>query len=156
MVRPFMVMSVLGRIMQGSAPSLGESIFYEICGTLAELMTADQLLRGYTPVMATLEPFKKRGTKGNTVAVDPERIERRLSVRPNDGRTAEEKVDAERTHFCANAMIILTITESAAIVCTSVYWYFENINPSGVGITAGKLPSDVVLMNFLIQAVFEW
>lgn len=126
-------------------------------------MTADQLLRGYTPVMATFEPLKElKKKKINTVAVARGDSEnngdngRKFSVRPTDGRTVEDKVEAKRTHFCANAMILLTITESAAILCSSVYWLVETINPSGVGITVGKLPSNVVLLNLLIMVVGEW
>ena len=50
MVRPVMGVSFAGRIMQGSANTVGDAIAYEVAGTLAELISADQLLRGITPV----------------------------------------------------------------------------------------------------------
>jgi len=48
-------LSSYGRFMQGSATTLGQAALFELSGTLSELLMADQLLRGKTPVAQQIE-----------------------------------------------------------------------------------------------------
>ena len=61
MLRPLFMMSLVARAMQGSAATLLEALFYEIIGTLTELFTADQLLRGVLPSMDMIRFLVKWG-----------------------------------------------------------------------------------------------
>ena len=38
----------------------------------------------------------------------------------------------------------------------SVYWYFNRVNPSGLGAVVGALPRGAVLTNFLVMVTGEW
>ena len=46
------VFPLLGRVMQGSAETVFQSVLYEIAGTVSELWLADAFLRSKTPVAA--------------------------------------------------------------------------------------------------------
>ena len=52
------VIPLLGRVMQGSTKTVGESILYEVAGSISELLLVDQLLRSRTPVLHQTQAFK--------------------------------------------------------------------------------------------------
>eukprot|EP00520_Triparma_pacifica_P001162 CAMPEP_0118649388 /NCGR_PEP_ID=MMETSP0785-20121206/9676_1 /TAXON_ID=91992 /ORGANISM="Bolidomonas pacifica, Strain CCMP 1866" /LENGTH=526 /DNA_ID=CAMNT_0006541671 /DNA_START=155 /DNA_END=1735 /DNA_ORIENTATION=+ len=163
LVRPLMMMSLAGRIMQGSASTFKESIFYEVCGTLSELVTADQMLRGVTPIMAwDMSYLWKEKNKINKVDVGDA-----VKSDDNDGgdtekssRTDKEETtrstEKERLDFCSMALVVLTLSETSSILITSVYWLVQKVNPSEVGAEGGQIPNSVVLMNLLVMIIGEW
>ena len=133
-LRPLMAMIVCGRVMQGSADSLGEMLLYEGAGTLAELVTADQLLRGYIPstdVLAQLRHFgllkgKEKGVvpvsseglktpdssdpelaKGE--AADKATLGKASMLKPTTPKTDVQREIIERNAFCAHTMVLMSI-----------------------------------------------
>ena len=54
-------------------------------------------------------------------------------------------------------MIIISISESSAILVSSLYWLtFESINPSEIGAIAGPLSRSQMFTNFFIMVIGEW
>ena len=94
---------------------MSQAILLEAIATAAELVTADELLRGITPwdhFCLILHDYGILRQKKDS-RVSPSGGSKVLSL---------TEVQAERARFCANCMIILAITESASILCTTVYW----------------------------------
>ena len=161
MVRPVMMTSLLGRIMQGSANTVVDAITYEVAGTLAELISADQLLRGITPVEEYLQFFRDwkiiPQKAKNTMAVVPVvPASPSLPTPSTPKKRTKSTIKDERVSFCASTMIILQIAESASLLASSAFWLVYRINPAGLGVEVGPLSDSDVLINGLIMLAGEW
>ena len=54
----------LGRIMQGSAENVGQSLLFELAGTVAELLLADSFLKSRTPIADTVSMVRGLLSRG--------------------------------------------------------------------------------------------
>ncbi|GMH55183.1 hypothetical protein TL16_g01839 [Triparma laevis f. inornata] len=178
MIKPIMMLSILGRFMQGSAPTFTDSIIFEAMGTLAELFTADELLRGRTP----LEDYKnfvryvKRKFCGGVdnskvqavVSWDNSNSNSNLDVTSasiqhalSRGQAGSFKAAKVRTKdlakFCGTSMILLNICEASAIVTSSAFWLVNRrMTVSAIGALGSPLSVEQVAVNFVIMVVGEW
>mmetsp|Transcript_30093 Transcript_30093/g.59771 ORF Transcript_30093/g.59771 Transcript_30093/m.59771 type:complete len:477 (+) Transcript_30093:633-2063(+) len=135
---------VLGRIMQGSAETVGESILYEIAGTLSELWMADQLLRSRTPIFhyTTMLRYYINAAFAKKTKVVPA-----SSGRPLTG------MESLRKSLCETAMIMITISEAAGLLASSAFWLVMDANPSEPG--SPKIPVAQTLKTFAIMLIGE-
>ena len=137
--------------MQGTAKNATEALYYEFLGTVAELITADCLLRGNTPLEDTKEflrvlklmnpEVETSGRSSKSFSVDastkvlsssnPASMQSVMPLAGGHVRGTEMKecdnlkkmtnVRKEQAKFCATSMIIFNISEAASIVLTSAY-----------------------------------
>ena len=135
-----------------AAETVGSSIVFELCGTFAEVYTADVLLQGKTNLDEFLTSMSwclglcgsastKAGNKvhsetpepAETTEKDEGRRVRRSTYRATSltSQTSSIKRKAhQRAVFCGTAMIINTITEASGLVVASLFWIGCNANPS--------------------------
>ena len=116
---------------------VADSIIFEAMGTFAELFTADELLRGRSPMhdFKTLVRFLRRkicgGEKGGKVeAVVDSGSDSDVSLAVlhalSRGQAGSFKAAKETTttlaKFCGTSMILLNICEASAILTTTGFW----------------------------------
>ena len=170
---------LLGRIMQGSAETMSQSIFYEVAGTLAELAIADAFLKSRTPLDETMcilksilgKNSKKKVvpalTRGSLKGVDS--WQRRWGFATRNGhvtsmsmpiflcvRSSTNPFLAPRfAHhsFCETAMIMITIGEAAGLLASSFFWLLMGANPSEPG--SPKIPITQTLKTLAIMLIGE-
>ena len=127
------VVPLLGRVMQGSAETIVQSVIYEVAGTIAELFLADSFLKSRTPIadsMRTVKLFFKRGNPSLekvTPANNPPIMKRRLTRSLLTGLEKWERV------FCETCMLMLTITEATGLLTSSFFWLLMKANPNEAG-----------------------
>ncbi|GMI25269.1 hypothetical protein TrCOL_g6809 [Triparma columacea] len=153
---------LIGRLMQSSAESILASIVLELCGTFAEVYTADVLLQGRTNLddyiitirwclglcgCASSKTTDNKVHSQQSIEKDA-KLERRTTF---DHETATDKKRHQRMIFCATVMIINTITEASGLVVGSLFWICLNANPStpgGGGIELSQAMINLVIMLF--------
>ena len=110
-------MSFYGRLMSGSADSIGMCIAYELAAIVSELMVSIELLRGKTPWMSYTDPIRRVCGLDKRTPRDPS------AVTPVAGGAGEEEasegdegeedvVEAARHRFCADLVHTLSISEA--------------------------------------------
>ena len=138
------------------------SIVLELCGTFAEVYTADVLLQGRTNLddfiitirwclglcgCASSKTTDNKVHSQQSIEKDT-KLERRTTF---DHETATDKKRHQRMIFCATVMIINTITEASGLVVGSLFWICCNANPStpgGGGIELSQAMINLVIMLF--------
>ena len=131
--------------MQGSAETVGESILYEIAGTLSELWMADQLLRSRTPIFhytTMLRYYINAAFAKKTNKVVPA-----SSGKPLTG------IESLRKSLCETAMIMMTISEAAGLLASSAFWLVMDANPSSPG--SPKIPVAQTLKTLAVMLIGE-
>ena len=122
--------SVFCRLMQGSAETTGQSIAYEVGGTISELFFADAFLKGITPVQDTLYYIRKvLGNSDPNPKVSPEEGEC-----DGDSPMPRQTSSTSLQHvFCSTAMVMLTVTEATALLSSSYFWLLMSASPRPPG-----------------------
>mmetsp|Transcript_1292 Transcript_1292/g.2880 ORF Transcript_1292/g.2880 Transcript_1292/m.2880 type:complete len:257 (-) Transcript_1292:41-811(-) len=133
---------VLGRIMQGSAETVLESLIYEVAGTVAELALADAFLKSRTPIGDAVNTLKSvlGGKKSNKVS-------------PAKTRGSLKGADSLLRSFCETAMIMITLSEAAGLLVSSAFWLVMDANPSEPG--SPKIPTVQILRTLAIMLIGE-
>jgi len=166
------VLPCYSRIMQGSAASLEEIVYLESIGTLAEVYTADVLLRGMTPVAETVrvgalvkkfsgrKSVRNSSGSGSKIAVDDS-----SEIFFVDDYTAEEAAEEnlaeaaaarrtkDRHNFCVSALFMITLAECASLFCSSLFWLVNTASPGPPGSAAVAKSRTVI--NFLVMLFGE-
>ncbi|GMI24046.1 hypothetical protein TeGR_g12076 [Tetraparma gracilis] len=166
-------LSLMARMMQGSAITVTESIFYEITGTISEIFMADCLLRGETPahdnvrfaksvssriLRAASSPSNKvkpqPSLEDNTPA-DDNTLKVVVEAREKLNRDAETKeaLKQDRQHFCASALVIISIAEGTSIFVSCGFWMIMNAAPGDPG--SKSIPLSQSLFNLAIMLFGE-
>ena len=142
-----------------TASSIAESLVFELCGTLAEVWTADVLLQGTTTGRYCLALCGLASSNANNKVHSEEglgrndsRMRTTLSQTFNQESTADKKAH-QTTIFCATAMIINTITEASGLIVGSLFWICCNANPSAAG--GGGIHLSQAMVNFVIMLFGE-
>ena len=86
------VFPFLGRVLQGSAETTGESLVYEVAVTLAELTLADSFLKSRTPIESAVYMLRSVFVK-NSDEVAPDKSKRIT-------RGSLEGVESWQRSFC--------------------------------------------------------
>jgi len=135
------VLPLYGRLMQSSAQSASSSIYYELIGTLVELVACHSLLKGNTPWRECVVFTKELWRRGRRMApeIDEEADESRKSVL--------------RRKFCASAVIMMSIGEACSILASCGYYLLINVNPSLPG--SERIPRSQTLTSLAIMLVGE-
>ena len=160
-----------------AAETVADSIILELCGTFAEVYTADVLLQGKTNLddlvlsikwclgfcgcaknssldsvspqesVSAQEPVPKKLLKTRTTFA----VGAMLSS--DDSFDHKEKKKHMRIVFCTTAMIMNTITEASGLIVGSLFWICSNANPSASG---GKgLDVSQAILNFFVMLFGE-
>ena len=129
----------LGRIKQGSAETVGESILYEVTGTLSELLMADQFLRSRTPFFHYSRTLKAVFAKKTNKVV------------PASSGRSLTGIESLRKSLCETAMIMTTISEAVGLLASSAFWLLMDANPSKPG--SPKIPAAQTLTTLAIMLV---
>ncbi|GMI04561.1 hypothetical protein TrRE_jg7786, partial [Triparma retinervis] len=134
---------LIGRLMQSSSESIAASLILELCGTFAEVYTADVLLQGRTNLDDYILSIKWCLAQCGCVASKADNKvhvqERQLTKRTTFDRAIESQKSAvdkkshQRTVFCATVMIMNTITEASGLIVGSLFWICCHANPSTAG-----------------------
>jgi hypothetical protein len=146
------MLPMFGRILQTSSRSLYESITFEIAATLAELMLMDGLLRGVTPVQELRNLLRKaKNTRDAAIAPEPEGggdsgVGR--SITRSEGRNLKEI-------FCADAVIILSVSEGASLVVATAIASLSRSNMSGEP-GGGQVDAVMLWANFAVMVIGEF
>ena len=112
-----------GRIMQGTAQDITSAVLLEISGTIYGVLLAHALIRGRSPIESKRVFFRKiwliitsqyfRGRDSNKVRPDAHqwlRNSRASALNPF------QKIKRTQVDFCANAMMILTMTKGVSVL----------------------------------------
>ncbi|GMH72124.1 hypothetical protein TrRE_jg12783 [Triparma retinervis] len=143
------VIPFFSRIMQGSATTVTDSIMYEVAGTIAELFIADSLLKSRTPVQDMWMSFTSIVLRrGGESKVAPEQ-----QVVPMPSRNSLRGTEYNLRRFCETCMIVLTISEAAALIVSSTFWLVMNANPGEPG--SEGIPIEQTLLNFGVMLFGE-
>ncbi|GMI07696.1 hypothetical protein TrVE_jg4977 [Triparma verrucosa] len=124
------VVPLLGRVMQGSAETLAQSVIYEVAGTIAELFLADSFLKSKTPIVDSVLTAKAlfAGCGQSLNKVKPHApMKRRLTRSLLTGLERWERI------FCETCMIMLTIIEASSLLSSSLFWLLLKANPNKAG-----------------------
>ena len=132
------IVPLLGRIMQGSAETVAESILFEIAGTFAELTLADSLLKSRTPLGDTYLMFRRKNNK----------------VTPAKTRLSLKGDESLQRSFCEQSMMMLTISEAAALLTSTLFWLLLDANPGKPG--SPKIPIAQTLSTLAVMLVGEF
>lgn len=148
-------LSFMARMMQGSAIDLTESVVYEISGTISELFMADCLLRGETLAndkVKKVGAMKKKITsfseRSGQIAPDPG--SEQSEDRDISDQDRENEESADRQHFCASALVIMSITEGTSIFASSAFWMILNVAPGGPGSSSIPLSQSIVNLAIML------
>jgi hypothetical protein len=168
------VLPLFSRVMQGSAQSVVQSVIFELTGTLAELFTADTLLRGSTPLNEGVEGvlivrqqsrrlsgrLSFRESAPDKVAPAPAAP---VQVADNDGggeggeedptEAAKRAYKRHRLAFCSTALILVSLAECSSIFVSSAFWLFSRANPGSPG--SRPIPVSQTLLNIGIMILGE-
>ena len=172
---------LVARLMQGSTDSAAASVLYEIVGTVSEIVTAEALMKGNTPVRDSIIMLRNvKGTMRNlrmtaSATIAGEAVEAakekdyavsdRAKVyeaaanmrRNTDGIMTSEQIVAERANarhsFCVGAMLMISLGEAASIIVSCFFWLFMGVNPATPG--ARPLSTNTVMINTLIMVIGE-
>jgi hypothetical protein len=140
------------RIMQGSATSLSQSLMFEFSGTISELLVADALLRGATPIRDNVEMMKSVTlnlfSKFN-VAPSPQADDDSGAANAAD----DEATNEQRRKFCSSALVILSIAEGTNMVSSTLYWMLNNSNPGAAG--SNSIPLSQTMTNLAVMLFGE-
>ena len=122
----------LGRVMQGSAEGIGESLIFEFAGTISELIMFDSLLRGHTPIEDSLKTLKT--LVGGGIKRGPTKI----ATYPRAEGTKRQRSTVEqrrvwKLRFCETAIILLVLSEGTTLLTSFYYWLLMNGNPNEPG-----------------------
>ncbi|GMI28409.1 hypothetical protein TeGR_g14962 [Tetraparma gracilis] len=154
-----------GRMMTGSASSIGEAVLFEICGLVTELSLANKLLRGRTPFLGWRLTFRNcccaaRGTgKHKTNAVQPDQaMEVDNDLRNGDDSEGmggeDDVVESTRRRFCADLLWLTCIGEAYALAVVGMYTYKASANPAAQPGTPA-IAKEVVFANVMVQLLGE-
>ncbi|GMI18760.1 hypothetical protein TrLO_g14382 [Triparma laevis f. longispina] len=167
----------LARLMQSSATTVGESLLFELAGTIAEFVAAHTLLKGKTPVQTKIEnaskvrkrvksgmkekmgTFSKGGSKGKIEVGDDVESNDEGYENENENENRNKAVEEEanllyRRKYCSSVMIMIGISEAASIVTSSSFWLITNINP-GAPPGSSRLPQSQIVINLFIMLFGE-
>ena len=156
--------SVIIRLMQGSASSVGESLIFEVAGTVSELVTADSLLQGMTPwedMFGLLKSIVRKRPGVN--AVQPEGVKATPSTPPTPvqnrvrvKRSLSTKEDRRKwkLQFCETTMHLLLLSELLALLVSSYFWLIMRANPGDPGSPA--IPNSQTLANMGVMIFGEF
>ena len=136
------VIPFVGRIMQGSAEAVLESLIYEVAGTVAELTLADAFLKSRTPIADTVHTLKS--VLG---------IKKSNKVAPVVTNGSLKGTDSLLRSFCETTMIMITISEAAGLLASTAFWLILDANPSEPG--SPKIPVAQTLTTLAIMLVGE-
>ena len=135
----------------------------ELCGTFAEVYTADVLLQGRTNLDDYILSIKwclgqcgcVASKADNKVHVQERQITKRTTFDRaiESQKSAAEKKSHQRTVFCATVMIINTITEASGLIVGSLFWICCNANPSTAG--GGGIDMSQAFVNLIIMLFGE-
>ena len=150
--------SLLGRIMQGSAETVEESLLFEVAGTLAELAIADALLKSRTPIGDVLQTlnsvFSVRKQQSGRVTPDDAssngdatQVQKRITRRSLRGQASLQR------SFCETCMFMLTISEATSLLVSSLFWLLMDANPNVPG--SPKIPVSQTLKTLVIMLIGE-
>ena len=135
---------MMGRIMQGSAETVAESLLYEAAGTIAELAVADAFLKSRTPFLN--QEIVMRSCLSKT-KVSP-------AKGPDDHqRSRINEREACRRTFCEMSMVMISITEAAGLLNSSIFWLLMSANPNEPG--SPPVPVRQTLINLAIMLFGE-
>ena len=137
--------SMYRHLIQESASTVGESVQFEVSGTLWELFLADQLLRGRTPVKDNVE-FSKGVLRTLSGKVAP-------AEQVTEGEKEEDILEELRRLFCTSALVVMSFTEANSIVVTSLYYILMNVSTGSPG--SGAIPLWPNLANLCIMLIGE-
>ena len=168
--------SIFGRIMQGSASTLSESLLYEVSGTISELFVCDSLLKGQTPLEGNVVMARQLSgrlsqrisfKKADAVAPAPAPQEDLETTRDLKNEEAPEKEAAEakeskddeekkktRSRYCIFVLIVIAISEAAGIFTSTIFWCSMNANPQGAP-GSPAVPLTQTLVNLAVMLFGE-
>ena len=125
-------LSLVGRCMQSSAENVMQATAFELFATGAEVLTLDGMLKGLTPI---------------------QEIRTTLTCsKPDDAATGE--LTGDRVVFCSDAIIMLTVSEAAALVICSAEVLLGRVNLGSVP-GAPRKAASLIWSNFAIMLFGE-
>ncbi|GMH63260.1 hypothetical protein TrRE_jg3402 [Triparma retinervis] len=134
--------SIYGRLMQGSARSMGESVMYEVLGTFSELVICDTLLRGRTPIEDNIQIVRSASRSLRNSFTTGTATGAKVKPAEPAPRPVEMKSrDCARARFCVCVTLVISISECSSMFASAAYWGLIRASPGMPG--SGPIPGGV-------------
>ena len=133
----------MGRFLQSSAESVGQSLMFELFATGAEILMMDTLLRGLTPLQS------KRRTIACICMTDCNK-----GKRPGKDGKELTKRDENRIAFCSDAVIISSLGEASALIVSTAETILSRVSLGAIPGSPRKALG-LIWANFIIMLLGE-
>ena len=137
------LLPLMGRFLQSSAESVGQSLMFELFATGAEILMMDTLLRGLTPLQS------KRRTIACICMTDCNK-----GKRPGKDGKELTKRDENRIAFCSDAIIISSLGEASALIVSTAETILSRVSLGAIPGSPRKALG-LIWANFIIMLFGE-